>query len=85
MPRGKVKWFSPEKGYGFILDSEGNDIFVHFSEVEGNGFRLLHEGEAVEYELTDTMKGLHARNVRRIGLNGDGQTANERDFSSSGS
>jgi cold shock protein len=66
MPRGKVKWFNDKKGFGFIVDPlmEG-DIFVHFSVIEGGGFRTLGEGEEVDYELTSDHKGARASRVIR--------------------
>ena len=80
MPRGKVKWFSPEKGYGFIQgDNKHNDVFVHFSEIEGDGFRLLHDGEQVEYELYDSARGYQARKVRRLAGKREGEDQNPRD------
>jgi len=63
---GKVKWFNENKGYGFIRqDSDGRDIFVHYSDIEGQGFRTLSEGEAVEYELAEGSRGFHAVKVRK--------------------
>ena len=66
MPTGTVKWFDSKKGFGFILNSDGKDVFVHFSSIEGDGFRSLKDGEKVEYEQTSGDKGLLARNVKRI-------------------
>lgn len=68
MAVGKVKWFSGEKGYGFITDegAEGSDVFVHFSEITVEGYRTLSEGQVVEYELSDTPKGKQAKNVAPI-------------------
>jgi CspA family cold shock protein len=64
---GKIKWFNENKGYGFILqESDGKDIFVHYSDIVGEGFRTLSEGESVEYELADGPKGPHATNVRKV-------------------
>lgn len=68
MPVGTVKWFDPKKGFGFILGPEGKDVFVHFSSIQGDGFRALKDGEKVDYDTIDTDKGLHARNVRRVTL-----------------
>jgi cold shock CspA family protein len=66
MPHGVVKWFDSRKGFGFIRGNEGEpDIFVHFSSIEGEGFRSLKDGDAVDYELVDSEKGPQARNVRR--------------------
>ena len=69
MPRGKVKWFNTEKGYGFIAPEDGsNDVFVHRNSVEGLGWEEgLKEGEEVEYEVERTPKGLSAQNVQRMG------------------
>lgn len=68
LKRGKVKWFSPEKGYGFILIGDDLEVFVHYSEIVDGGYRMLHDGEEVEFELHDTMRGYQARNVRRLGV-----------------
>ena len=66
MPDGVVKWFDARKGFGFICGPEGGkDIFVHYSCIEGEGFRSLKDGEPVNYELVDSDKGPQARNVRR--------------------
>lgn len=65
---GKVKWFNENKGYGFILQDNGRDVFVHYSEIRQEGFRTLNEGELVEYELTDGPKGPQAKNVVRTTL-----------------
>ncbi len=65
--RGTVKWFSQEKGYGFITPDEGGeDLFVHYSAIEGSGFRSLEEGERVSYEPTRGRRGEQAANVRRV-------------------
>lgn len=65
--RGTVKWFSSSKGYGFIQrDSGGSDIFVHYSGIEGDGYRNLSEGDKVEYEVIQGSKGLQASEVRVI-------------------
>ena len=67
MPNGVVKWFDAKKGFGFITTSEGQkDIFVHYSSIEGEGFRSLKDGDEVEFELVESDKGLQASNVRRI-------------------
>lgn len=69
---GKVKWFNESKGYGFItIDDDGNgnsqDCFVHYSAIQGEGYRTLTEGEAVDFDLVQGQKGLAAENVRRHG------------------
>lgn len=65
MSRGTVKWFNDSKGYGFISQSEGEDVFVHFSAITGDGFRTLAEGDDVEFELLTNEKGCEAANVIR--------------------
>jgi cold shock protein len=66
MPQGTVKWFSQEKGYGFITPDEGGeDVFVHFSAIVGEGFRNLQEGEKLIYEVGQGQKGTQAENVSR--------------------
>jgi cold shock protein len=68
MPQeGTVKWFNPDKGYGFIQpDDGGEDLFVHYSGIAGNGFRSLEEGEKVSYEATQGKKGMQAENVSKV-------------------
>jgi len=63
---GTVKWFSKRKGYGFIEREEGGDVFVHFSSIDGDGFRNLEEGERVEFGVEDGQKGPAAVNVRKL-------------------
>ena len=65
MPSGKVKWFDAHKGYGFIIGDEGQDVFVHYSTIQGDGFQALKDGETVDYELITGEKGHHATNVIR--------------------
>ena len=65
MATGTVKWFNPDKGYGFIAQDEGPDVFVHFSAIEGSGFKTLEENDKVEFEITQGDKGPNAANVRR--------------------
>ena len=62
---GKVKWFNETKGYGFIKQDSGRDIFVHYSEIQEDGYKTLAEGETVEFELREGSKGLEATNVIR--------------------
>jgi CspA family cold shock protein len=64
--QGTVKWFSNEKGYGFISREGGEDVFVHFSSIEGEGFKTLNEGQAVEFEIVDGPKGKQAANVHPL-------------------
>jgi len=66
MARGKVKWFNAAKGYGFIAPESGNDIFVHFSAIQGDGYKTLEEGQEVEFEIVDGPKGKQATNVTKV-------------------
>ena len=63
---GKVKWFNDAKGFGFIKQSEGPDVFVHHTAIQSEGFRSLAEGQEVEFEIHTGEKGLHAANVTRV-------------------
>jgi len=69
MPQGKVKWFDSKKGFGFLLDPNGKDVFVHYTAIEGDGFRTLKRGEDVEFEVIEDEKGMHALKV--VKKNGD--------------
>ena len=67
MATGTVKWFNSEKGFGFISQDDGGpDVFVHFSAIDGGGYRNLDEGQKVEFEVTQGPKGLQAGNVQRV-------------------
>ena len=65
MAQGLAKWFNDAKGYGFITHEDGQDVFVHYSAVQGSGFRSLAEGDRVEFEVTRGPKGLQAANVKK--------------------
>ena len=67
MQQGTVKWFNAKKGFGFISDAEGKDVFVHFSALNMDGFKELKDGEAVEFEVIEGPKGSQAANVTRLG------------------
>ncbi len=64
--KGTVKWFNNQKGYGFISDEQGNDVFVHYSGLNMEGFKTLEEGAAVEFDVTDGAKGPQATNVTKL-------------------
>ncbi len=65
MANGKVKWFNDTKGFGFIETDDGNDVFVHHTDIQGDGFKTLQEGESVSFDLADGEKGPRAANVTR--------------------
>ena len=64
--RGQVKWFDAKKGYGFVVGPDGQDVFVHYSQIAGDGFKSLRDGEEVEYELSQGDKGYQAKQVARV-------------------
>ena len=66
MAKGKVKWFNDSKGFGFLEQENGDDVFCHFSAISGDGFKSLQEGDSVEFEVVKGPKGLQAENVRKI-------------------
>ena len=66
MAQGRVKWFNDAKGYGFITQEGGEDVFVHYSAIQASGFKSLSEGDVVEFEVTRGPKGLQAANVRKV-------------------
>jgi cold shock protein len=65
MASGKVKWFDNKKGFGFIAQESGQDVFVHHTAIQGQGFKTLNEGEVVNFEIVESAKGLKAQNVQR--------------------
>lgn len=67
MAVGTVKWFNAEKGFGFISQENGQDVFAHFSEIQTDGFKTLDEGQKVEFEVTEGKRGLQASNITKIG------------------
>ena len=66
MPKGTIKWFSEKKGYGFIKDEDGQDVFVHFSSINMTGFKKLFEGDQVTFDIETSDRGLVAKNVSKI-------------------
>ena len=66
MNKGTVKWFNNQKGFGFISDEQGNDVFVHYSGIQSNGFKSLEEGQEVEFEVIEGQKGPQAVNVVKL-------------------
>ncbi len=66
MPEGKVKWFNEKKGFGFLEQDKGDDVFVHHTAIVGEGFKKLSEGQRVRFEVEETPKGLSAKNVQKI-------------------
>jgi len=70
MAKGTVKWFDPKKGFGFVVNAEGKDVFVHYTSIKGEGFRCLRNGQIVEYEQLETDKGLQGKSVRILEVKG---------------
>ncbi len=66
MSKGQVKWFNEKKGFGFITKEDGSDVFVHYTAISGDGFKTLHEGDAVEFDITQGPKGPQAANVKKV-------------------
>jgi len=78
MATGKVKWFDPKKGFGFVVNDEGKDVFVHYTSINGEGFRCLKNGETVEYDQLDSENGLQGRNVRVADIKASSKSAADK-------
>ena len=83
LQRGQVKWFDSKKGYGFIVGPEGQDVFVHYTHIGGDGFRSLKDGETVDYEVVEGDKGLQARAVLRVASEAESESESTRPEESS--
>ena len=66
MVKGKVKWFNNQKGYGFVVNEEGNDVFIHYSQIQEEGFKTLQEGQEVQFEVIVGEKGEQAKNLLKV-------------------
>lgn len=75
MSEGTVKWFNSSKGYGFIASADGREVFVHYSNIAGDGFKTLEEGDSVRFDVVDGEKGLRAENVTRAEKSEETDTA----------
>ncbi len=78
MAKGTVKWFDPKKGFGFVVNGDGKDVFVHYTSIDGDGFRCLRNGQAVEYDQFETDNGLQGKSVRIVEIPGDATAAKPR-------
>ena len=79
MAKGTVKWFDPKKGFGFVVNEHGEDVFVHYTSIESEGFRCLRNGQIVEYKQLDSGKGLHGKSVQIIATVGPGTVEQNAD------
>ena len=77
MAKGTVKWFDPKKGFGFVVNSDGKDVFVHYTSIGGEGFRCLRNGQVVEYDQFETDKGLQGKGVRIVEVPADSAAARQ--------
>jgi cold shock protein len=75
MAKGTVKWFDPKKGFGFVVNDEGQDVFVHYTSIEDDGFRCLRNGQVVEYQQFDSDKGLQGKDVRILEISPQAQSS----------
>jgi len=77
MAKGTVKWFDPKKGFGFVVNSDGKDVFVHYTSIGGEGFRCLRNGQVVEYDQFETDKGLQGKGVQIVEVQGGSEAARQ--------
>ncbi len=77
MAKGTVKWFDPKKGFGFVVNSDGKDVFVHYTSIDGEGFRCLRNGQIVEYDQFETDKGLQGKGVQIVEMQADSEAAKQ--------
>ena len=77
MAKGTVKWFDPKKGFGFVVNSDGKDVFVHYTSIGGEGFRCLRNGQIVEYDQFETDKGLQGKGVQIVEVKADSEATKQ--------
>ncbi|RKY06243.1 MAG: cold-shock protein [Planctomycetota bacterium] len=77
MAKGTVKWFDPKKGFGFVVNGDGKDVFVHYTSIDGEGFRCLRNGQVVEYDQIETDNGLQGKSVRIVEVQSDSTAAKQ--------
>ena len=77
MAKGTVKWFDPKKGFGFVVNSDGKDVFVHYTSIGGEGFRCLRNGQVVEYDQFETDKGLQGKGVQIVEVQAGSEAARQ--------
>ena len=80
MAKGTVKWFDPKKGFGFVLNDEGEDVFIHYTSIGGDGFRCLRNGQVVEYEEVTGDKGLQGKDVKILEVEAEAGVASTADM-----
>ncbi len=75
MAQGTVKWFDPRKGFGFVVNDKGQDVFIHYTSIDSDGFRCLRNGQTIDYDQFETGKGLQGKNVQIVEIKTTGDTA----------
>jgi len=87
MAQGTVKWFDPRKGFGFVVNDKGQDVFIHYTSIDKDGFRCLRNGQTIEYDQFETGKGLQGKNVQIVEIKTSGDKASktpDRDVQTAG-